>query len=93
MFAHVGDEGYVESCAADLTRYRRQLDAQHVLIFTDVKKKHRHAAARPRITFTHAYNISLYMYTSLLLHENQRQEFVSVKGGGPQNLAQFVCLP
>jgi len=42
VFAHVGDEGYVESCAADLTRYRRQLDAEHVLLFTDVKKKHRH---------------------------------------------------
>jgi len=44
VFAHVGDEGYVESCAADLTRYRRHLDAEHVLIFTDVKKKHRHVS-------------------------------------------------
>jgi len=42
VFAHVGDEGYVESCAADLARYRRHLDAEHVLIFTDIKKKHRH---------------------------------------------------
>ena len=46
MFAHVGDEGYVESCAADLARYRRHLEAEHVLIFTDIKKKHRHAQQR-----------------------------------------------
>jgi len=41
VFAHIGDEGYVESCAAGLARYRRHLDAEHVLIFTDIKKKHR----------------------------------------------------
>jgi hypothetical protein len=40
VFAHVGDEGYVESCAADLTRYRRQLGAEDILILTDIKKKH-----------------------------------------------------
>jgi len=41
VFAHVGDEGYTESCASEITRYRRHLDADDVLIFTDIKKKHR----------------------------------------------------
>jgi len=49
VFAHVGDEGYVESCAADLARYRRHLNAEHVLFFTDIKKKHRHVYHRPSV--------------------------------------------
>ncbi|CAB3367332.1 Hypothetical predicted protein [Cloeon dipterum] len=40
VFGHVGDEGYHDSCAGKLLRYRRELAADHVLIFTDVKKKH-----------------------------------------------------
>lgn len=40
VFAHIGDEGYTESCAAAITRYRRHLLAEDILIFTDVKKKH-----------------------------------------------------
>lgn len=41
VFAHIGDEGYTESCAAALTRYRRHIGADNILIFTDIKKKHR----------------------------------------------------
>lgn len=40
VFAHVGDEGYQESCAAELIRRRWQLKAEKVKIFADVKKKH-----------------------------------------------------
>ncbi|MGQ0732558.1 MAG: BtpA/SgcQ family protein [Acidobacteriota bacterium] len=40
VFAHVADEGVIESCAGDLLRYRRAIGADHVLIFADVKKKH-----------------------------------------------------
>ncbi|KAA3625327.1 MAG: BtpA family membrane complex biogenesis protein [Bacteroidetes bacterium] len=40
VFAHVADEGLIESSAGKLLRYRKQIDAEHVLVFTDVKKKH-----------------------------------------------------
>lgn len=40
VFAHVADEGYIESCAGDLTRYRKMIGAEEVMIFTDIKKKH-----------------------------------------------------
>jgi len=40
VFAHVADEGVFESCAGELLRYRKQIEADHVLIFTDIKKKH-----------------------------------------------------
>lgn len=40
VFAHVADEGIIESCAADLLRYRRTIGAEHIQIFADIKKKH-----------------------------------------------------
>lgn len=40
VFAHVADEGYQESCAGDLLRYRKMIGAEHIRIFTDVQKKH-----------------------------------------------------
>lgn len=40
VFAHVADEGLIGACAADLLRYRRQIGAEHVKIFADIKKKH-----------------------------------------------------
>ena len=39
-FAHVADEGFIDSCAADLLRYRAQIGAQHIEIWADLKKKH-----------------------------------------------------
>lgn len=40
VYAHVADEGYIESCAGDLLRYRKAIGAENVLVFTDIKKKH-----------------------------------------------------
>ena len=39
-FAHVADEGIIESSAAELLRYRRHIGADAVQVWTDVKKKH-----------------------------------------------------
>lgn len=40
VFAHVADEGMIESCAGEFMRYRKQIGAEHILVFTDIKKKH-----------------------------------------------------
>ncbi|KAM9860588.1 uncharacterized protein F13E9.13, mitochondrial [Aulostomus maculatus] len=40
VFSHVADEGLLHACAGDLLRYRKQMGAEHVQIFTDIKKKH-----------------------------------------------------
>ncbi|HEY9793126.1 MAG TPA: BtpA/SgcQ family protein, partial [Candidatus Obscuribacterales bacterium] len=40
VYAHVGDEGIHESCAAKLIRRRASLKAEHIKIFADIKKKH-----------------------------------------------------
>ena len=40
VFGHVADEGYMDSCAGALLRHRKAIGAEHVAIFTDIKKKH-----------------------------------------------------
>ncbi|HEY9678031.1 MAG TPA: BtpA/SgcQ family protein [Drouetiella sp.] len=40
VFAHVGDEGIHQSCAAELIRRRANLKSEHIKIFADIKKKH-----------------------------------------------------
>jgi membrane complex biogenesis BtpA family protein len=40
VFAHIADEGLMESDAGELLRYRKQISAENILIFTDIKKKH-----------------------------------------------------
>ena len=39
-FAHVADEGIIESSAARLLRYRKLIGAERVQVWADVKKKH-----------------------------------------------------
>lgn len=40
VFGHLADEGYIDAQAGELLRYRKQIDAEEVAIFTDIKKKH-----------------------------------------------------
>eukprot|EP00088_Acartia_fossae_P001379 TRINITY_DN10534_c0_g1_i1.p1 TRINITY_DN10534_c0_g1~~TRINITY_DN10534_c0_g1_i1.p1 ORF type:complete len:196 (-),score=34.89 TRINITY_DN10534_c0_g1_i1:126-713(-) len=40
VFGHVADEGWIDGCAGPLLRYRRQIGAEKVSIFADIKKKH-----------------------------------------------------
>ncbi|KFP86206.1 hypothetical protein N310_08022, partial [Acanthisitta chloris] len=40
VFSHVADEGIINACAGDLLRYRKQVGAENIQIFADIKKKH-----------------------------------------------------
>ena len=40
VFAHVADEGLIESSAAELLRFRRAIGADRIQVWADVKKKH-----------------------------------------------------
>jgi membrane complex biogenesis BtpA family protein len=40
VFAHVADEGLIESSAARLLRYRKMIGAERIQVWADVKKKH-----------------------------------------------------
>lgn len=39
-FAHIADEGFIQSSAAALLRYRKLIGAERVQVWADVKKKH-----------------------------------------------------
>lgn len=41
VFSHIADEGITNSCAGNLLRFRREIGAENIFIFTDIKKKHR----------------------------------------------------
>jgi uncharacterized protein len=40
VFGHVADEGWMDACAGPLLRYRRQIGADRISVWADVKKKH-----------------------------------------------------
>lgn len=40
VFGHLADEGVMNSDAGELLRYRKQIGAEHIKIYTDIKKKH-----------------------------------------------------
>jgi uncharacterized protein len=40
VFGHLADEGYMDSDAGELLRYRKKIGAENIKIFTDIKKKH-----------------------------------------------------
>ena len=40
VYGHLADEGYIDSCAGELLRYRKAIGAENIAVFTDIKKKH-----------------------------------------------------
>ena len=40
VFGHLADEGYIDANAGELLRFRKQIDADNIAVFTDIKKKH-----------------------------------------------------
>lgn len=40
VFGHLADEGMMNSDASELLRFRKNIGAAHIQIFTDIKKKH-----------------------------------------------------
>jgi membrane complex biogenesis BtpA family protein len=50
VFAHIADEGWIESSAAELLRYRKHIGAERVQVWADVKKKHSSHAVTNDVT-------------------------------------------
>nr|CAH7719836.1 unnamed protein product [Callosobruchus chinensis] len=40
VFSHIADEGITNANAGEVLRYRKQIQADDILVFTDIKKKH-----------------------------------------------------
>jgi len=52
VFAHVADEGLIQSSAGTLLRYRRAIGAEHIRVFADIKKKHSAHALTADVSLT-----------------------------------------
>ena len=52
VFSHIADEGMINSCAAEILRYRKHIGAENILIFTDIKKKHSAHAITSDVSIT-----------------------------------------
>ena len=44
VFSHIADEGTMNSDAGELLRYRKHIEADDIIVFTDIKKKHRYVS-------------------------------------------------
>ena len=70
-FAHVADEGIIQSSAASLLRYRRAIGAERVQVWADVKKKHS----------SHAITADIDVGETAAAVEFMRADAVIVSGG------------
>jgi membrane complex biogenesis BtpA family protein len=52
VFGHLADEGYMDADAGELLRFRKQMDAENILILTDIKKKHSSHAITSDVSIT-----------------------------------------
>jgi hypothetical protein len=52
VFGHLADEGWMNSDAGELLRYRKQIGAENIKIFTDIKKKHSSHAVTTDVSIT-----------------------------------------
>ena len=70
-FAHVADEGLIQSSAAELLRFRRKIGADGVRVWADVKKKHS----------SHAITADVSLGETCAAVEFMRGDAVIVSGG------------
>ncbi len=68
VYAHVADEGFMDSCAGELLRYRKSIGAGDVKIYTDIKKKHSsHAITADLSLAEHATAAEFFLTDGLII--------------------------
>jgi membrane complex biogenesis BtpA family protein len=92
VYAHIADEGMIESCAGDLLRYRRAIGAERVLVFADVKKKHSaHAITMDVSVVETAKAAELFLADGVIVSGVATGEPASADE--VRDVGQAVCLP
>lgn len=71
VFAHIADEGFIDSSAAELLRYRRAIGADRIQVWADIKKKHA----------SHALTADISLGETAAAAEFLRADAVIVTGG------------
>ncbi len=67
VFGHLADEGWMNSDAGSLLRYRQQIGAGHIPIWTDIKKKHSAHAATADISLVETAKSASFFRTDGLI--------------------------
>jgi membrane complex biogenesis BtpA family protein len=67
VFAHVADEGIIDSCAAELLRYRKQIGADKIEVWADIKKKHSSHAITADISLGETAHAASFMRADALI--------------------------
>lgn len=70
VFSHIADEGTMNSDAGELLRYRKQIEADDILVFTDIKKKHRYVLFLLAMTLKKIIIILINMKSDKLTHQH-----------------------
>ena len=92
VYAHIADEGMIESCAGDLLRYRRAIGAERVLVFADIKKKHSaHAITTDVSVVETAKAAELFLADGVIVSGVATGEPASADE--VRDVSQAVCLP
>ncbi|KAF7269733.1 hypothetical protein GWI33_017251 [Rhynchophorus ferrugineus] len=63
VFGHIGDEGFTDANAGLLLRYRKEISAENVLVFSDIKKKHSSHAITADISLEETAKAAEYFLT------------------------------
>ncbi len=67
VFGHLADEGFIESDAGKLLRYRRQIGAEKIKIFTDIKKKHSSHSVTSDVSITETAHAAEFFLSDALI--------------------------
>ncbi|EDO31424.1 predicted protein [Nematostella vectensis] len=85
IFSHVADEGLMNSDAGELLRYRKQIGADDVLVFTDIKKKHSsHAITKDVDIVEMAHAAEFFQSNGIII--------TGTSTGSPANFKEMVAL-
>lgn len=86
VFSHIADEGFIDSCAGELVRYRKQIGAENILIFTDIKKKHSSHSITSDVSITEtAHTAEFFLSDGVIVTgtatgtETNTEEIIAVK--------------
>lgn len=87
VFAHIADEGTMNSDAGELLRYRKMIGAEEISIFTDIKKKHSSHAVTSDIDLLETVKAAEYFLSDGVIitgsstgKETDENELISING-------------
>ncbi|MCB0637652.1 MAG: BtpA/SgcQ family protein [Lewinella sp.] len=91
VFGHVADEGWLDSDAGELLRYRRAIGAAHIPVYTDIKKKHSAHAATADVSLAETAHAAAFFRTDGLIVTGQAtgetarpEDLTAVKAACPE---------